>query len=124
MPLNAAKPGRSPSGEEPGSLPEAHRPRRFPVYASSLPLSLAQTGHVKIVLSANHCSVVPQPRTSAMKLLRGLLFGLFTPAGFFVALSALIEPLGIGLGFAAATAAALVAQGLTLLMLRPGTLSG
>jgi uncharacterized membrane protein (GlpM family) len=62
--------------------------------------------------------------TSAMKLLRGLLFGLFAPAGFFVALSALIEPLGIGLGFAAATATALVAQGFTLLMLRPGTLSG
>jgi len=57
-----------------------------------------------------------------MKLLRGFLFGLFAPAGFFVALSALIEPLGIGLGFAAATA--LVAQGLTLLVLRPGTLSG
>jgi len=62
--------------------------------------------------------------TSAMKLLGGFLFGLFAPAGFFVALSALIEPLGIGLGFAAATATALVAQGLTLLMLRPGTLSG
>ena len=62
--------------------------------------------------------------TSAMKLLGGLLFGLFAPAGFFLALSALIEPLGIGLGFAAATATALVAQGLTLLLLRPGTLSG
>jgi uncharacterized membrane protein (GlpM family) len=62
--------------------------------------------------------------TSAMRLLRSLLFGLFAPAGFFVALSALIEPLGIGLGFAAATATALVAQGFTLRMLRPGTLSG
>jgi uncharacterized membrane protein (GlpM family) len=62
--------------------------------------------------------------TSAMKLLRGLLFGLFAAGGFFVALSALIEPLGIGLGFAAATATALVAQGLTLRLLRPGTLSG
>jgi uncharacterized membrane protein (GlpM family) len=62
--------------------------------------------------------------TSAMRLQRGLLFGLFAAAGFFVALSALIEPLGIGLGFAAATATALVAQGFTLLMLRPGTLSG
>jgi len=62
--------------------------------------------------------------TSAMKLLRGLLFGLFAPAGFFMALSAIIEPLGIGLGFAAASATALVAQGFTLLMLRPGTLSG
>jgi len=58
--------------------------------------------------------------TSAMKLLRGLLFGLFAPAGFFMVLCALIEPLGIGLGFAAA----LVAQGFTLRMLRPGTLSG
>ncbi len=62
--------------------------------------------------------------TSAMKLLRGLLFGLFAPAGFFMALSALIEPLGIGLGFTAATATALVAQGFTLRMLRPETLSG
>jgi uncharacterized membrane protein (GlpM family) len=62
--------------------------------------------------------------TSAMKLLQGLLFGLFAPAGFFIALSALIEPLGIGLGFAVATATALVAQGITLRMLRPGTLSG
>jgi hypothetical protein len=62
--------------------------------------------------------------TSAMKLLRGFLFGLFAPAGFFVALSALIEPLGIGLGFAAASATALVAQVFTLRMLRPGTLSG
>lgn len=61
--------------------------------------------------------------TSAMKLLRGLLFGLFAPAAFFVALSALIEPLGIGLGFTAASATALVVQGLTLRMLRPGTLS-
>jgi Na+/H+ antiporter NhaD/arsenite permease-like protein len=61
--------------------------------------------------------------TSAMKLLRGLLFGLFAPAGFFMALSALIEPLGIGLGFAA-TATALVAQGITLRVLRPETLSG
>jgi uncharacterized membrane protein (GlpM family) len=62
--------------------------------------------------------------TSAMKLLRGLLFGLFAPACFFMALCALIEPLGIGLGFAAASATALVAQGFTLLMLRPETLSG
>lgn len=61
--------------------------------------------------------------SSAMKLLGGFLFGLFAPAGFFLALSALIEPLGIGLGFAAATATSLVAQGLTLLMLRAGTLS-
>ena len=60
-----------------------------------------------------------------MKLLRGLLFGLFAPAGFFfLALSALIEPLGIGLGFAAASATALVAQGFTLRLLRPGTISG
>ena len=62
--------------------------------------------------------------TSAMKLLPGLLFGLFAPAGFFMALSALIEPLGIGLGFAAATATALMVQGFSLRMLRPGTLSG
>jgi hypothetical protein len=59
-----------------------------------------------------------------MKLLRGLLFGLFAPAGFFMALSALIESLGIGLGFAAASATALVVQGFNLRLLRPGTLSG
>ena len=59
--------------------------------------------------------------TPAMRLLRGLLFGLFAPAGFFLALSALIGPLGIGLGFAVATATALAPQGLTLMVLRPGT---
>jgi uncharacterized membrane protein (GlpM family) len=47
--------------------------------------------------------------TSAMKLLRGLLFGLFAPAGFFLALAILIERLGIGFSFAAATAAARIA---------------
>jgi hypothetical protein len=61
--------------------------------------------------------------TKAEKLLRGLLFGVFAPAGFFVVLCALIEPLGIGLGIAAARATALVAQGLTLGMLRAETLS-
>lgn len=59
--LNAAKPGRPPSGVAPGSLPEAHRPRRFPAYASSMPLSLAQTGHVKIVLRANQCPLFLNP---------------------------------------------------------------
>jgi uncharacterized membrane protein (GlpM family) len=61
---------------------------------------------------------------SAMRLLRGLLFGLFAPACFFLTLAALIEPLGVGLSFAAATATALVVQGVTLWMLGPGTFSG
>jgi len=58
-----------------------------------------------------------QGSIAATRLLRGLLFGLFAPAGFFLVLAVLIERLGIGLSFAAATAAALAFQGFTLWLL-------
>ena len=58
-----------------------------------------------------------QGSIAATRLLRGLLFGLFAPAGFFLALAILIERLGIGLSFAAATATALAFQGVTLWLL-------
>lgn len=58
-----------------------------------------------------------QGSLAATRLLRGLLFGLFAPAGFFLALAVLIERLGIGLSFAAATATALAFQGVTLWLL-------
>jgi hypothetical protein len=58
-----------------------------------------------------------QGSIAATRMLRGLLFGLFAPAGFFLALAILIERLGIGLSFAAATATALAFQGVTLWLL-------
>jgi hypothetical protein len=54
---------------------------------------------------------------AATRLLRGLLFGLFAPAGFFLALAILIERLGIGFSYATATATALAFQGVTLWLL-------
>lgn len=44
--LKNAKPGRSPSGEEPGSLPEAQRPRLLQLYTTSLPPRKQTFGHV------------------------------------------------------------------------------
>lgn len=57
---------------------------------------------------------------AAVRLLRGLLLGLFAPAGFFLVLTILIQPIGIGLSFTAAIATALALQGISLWMLRPG----
>ena len=54
----------------------------------------------------------------AASVLRGLLFGLFGFAGFFLALSLLIESSGITIGFLSAIAAALVIQGISFLILR------
>ena len=54
----------------------------------------------------------------AASVLRGLLFGLFGFAAFFLTLSLLIERAGITVGFLAAIAAALIVQGLTFLILR------
>jgi len=54
----------------------------------------------------------------AASVLRGLLFGLFGFAAFFLTLSLLIEGAGITIGFLAAIAAALIVQGLTFLILR------
>src|SRR5437867_4139999 len=50
----------------------------------------------------------------AALLRRGLLLGLLAFAGFFVVLGATIEPLGVAIGFALATAAALAIQGASL----------
>jgi hypothetical protein len=58
-----------------------------------------------------------QGSIAATRLLRGLLYGLFAPAGFFLALAILIERVGIGLSFGAATATALAFQGVTLWLL-------
>ena len=65
----------------------------FPVYAAIL------------TVFAHRAGAVP-----AVEVLRGLLLGLFSFAGFFVALSGLIERLGVTGGFVAATAAALAIQ--------------
>jgi hypothetical protein len=54
----------------------------------------------------------------AASVLRGLLFGLFGFAAFFLTLSLLIERAGITVGFLAAIAAALIIQGLTFFILR------
>ncbi|HEU4366646.1 MAG TPA: hypothetical protein VFV05_00285 [Methylomirabilota bacterium] len=50
----------------------------------------------------------------AVQVLRGLLLGLFSFAAFFVVLAALLERLGTGGAFVAATAVALAAQGASL----------
>lgn len=66
----------------------------FPVYAAIL------------TIFAHRASTA-----AAVQVLRGLLLGLFAFAGFFVALGASIEPLGVAAGFALATTAALAIQG-------------
>jgi hypothetical protein len=78
----------------------------FPLYATVLTVFAHRTG------------VAP-----AVQVLRGLLLGLFSFAGFFLVLGALIERLGVIGGFAAATAAALAIQAASLgLVLAPGAL--
>lgn len=59
-----------------------------------------------------------QGAAGAASVLRGLLFGLFGFLGFFLTLSLLIERAGITIGFLAASAATLLIQGITLLVLR------
>jgi hypothetical protein len=53
----------------------------------------------------------------AINVLRGLVFGLFSFASFYLVLGLLIPGRSLALSFAAATAAALITQGLTLLVL-------
>jgi hypothetical protein len=55
---------------------------------------------------------------AAGAVLRGLLYRLFAPAVFFFVLATLLVPLSAISAFAAATAAALAAQGVTLAALR------
>jgi hypothetical protein len=54
----------------------------------------------------------------AIRVLRGLLLGLFAFAGFFFVLALLLEPVGVAGGFAAAVAAVLALQGAALWALR------
>jgi len=54
----------------------------------------------------------------AISVLRGLLFGMFAFAGFFLALGLLINHLSIGWAFVSAIAVALLVQGSSLLILR------
>lgn len=51
---------------------------------------------------------------AANRVLRGLMIGLFSFAGFFAVLGRTIEPFGIAGGFAAASAVALMIQGISL----------
>jgi len=54
----------------------------------------------------------------AVRVLRGLLLGLFAFAGFFFVLALLLERVGVAVGFAAAIAAVLALQGGALWALR------
>jgi hypothetical protein len=69
----------------------------FPVYAAIL------------TVFAHRAGAAP-----AVQVLRGLLWGLFAFAGFFVILGALIEAAGVGPAFIAAIAGALALQALSL----------
>ena len=79
----------------------------FPVYAAILTVFAHRGG--------------PAP---AVQVLRGLLVGLLSFAGFFVVLGALIEPLDVALGFVAATAAALAIQAASLRLVARAPLAG
>jgi hypothetical protein len=59
----------------------------------------------------------------AVQVLRGLLFGLFSFASFFVALGAFIERLGVAAGFTLAIAVALTIQAASLRLVLVGTRS-
>ena len=63
-----------------------------------------------------------QGPSSAALVLRGLLLGLFAFAGFFLALAALLEPLGIAPAFAAAIIIALTIQAGSLWVMRRAAL--
>ena len=69
----------------------------FPVYAAIL------------TVFAHRAAAAP-----AVQVLRGLVWGLFGFAGFFVILGALIEPAGVGPAFVAASGGALALQALSL----------
>jgi len=57
---------------------------------------------------------------SANNVLRGLILGLFSFAGFYLVLGLLIEQSSLVISFGAAIMATLIVQGLSLLILRPG----
>jgi hypothetical protein len=59
-----------------------------------------------------------QGPAAAIGMLRGLLFGLFAFAGFFLVLAALLERTSIALSFTTALATAFIVQAVSLYMLR------
>jgi hypothetical protein len=73
----------------------------FPVYAAILAVFAHQL----------------QGPAPAVEVLRGLLLGLFSFAGFFLVLGGLIERVGVAPAFAAAAAVALLLQGASLALL-------
>ncbi len=60
---------------------------------------------------------------AAIKVLRGLLMGLFSYASFFFMLALLLVPAGIGLAFAAAILVMLTLQGISLWILQRGSVA-
>jgi len=74
----------------------------FPVFAATL------------TAFAHH----QQGPASAARVLRGLLMGLFSFAGFYLVLSTLLEPAGIGPAFSAAILTALILQAISLWMIQ------
>jgi hypothetical protein len=61
-----------------------------------------------------------QGRAAAIRVLHGLLLGLFGFAAFFVVLAVLLERAGMGLSFTAAIAADLTLQSISLWLLQRG----
>jgi hypothetical protein len=59
-----------------------------------------------------------QGPAAAAHVLRGLLYGMFAFAGFFITLSLLLERAGLAVSFLSAVLVALAVQGTTLLILR------
>jgi len=59
-----------------------------------------------------------QGPAAAAHVLRGLLYGMFAFAGFFITLSLLLERAGIAVSFLSAIAVALAVQGMSLCILR------
>ena len=59
-----------------------------------------------------------QGSAAAAHVLRGLLYGLFAFAGFFLTLNLLLEKIGVGVAFLAAIVVALTIQGTTLWLLQ------
>lgn len=62
-----------------------------------------------------------QGAQAAVRVLRGLLLGLFSFAAFFAILALLLERLGVALAFVCAVVAALAAQGCSLWLMRRGS---
>jgi hypothetical protein len=65
-----------------------------------------------------------QGPAAAAHVLRGLLYGMFAFAGFFITLNLLIEKAGIAVSFLSAIVVALAIQGMSLWILRQKDKSG